>query len=197
VAEDIELFDAWRNGDESAGNALFDRYFEALYAFFRSKLNDGAEDLVQQTFLAAVRTSDQFRREGTFRAYLYTIARSKLYDFLRVRRRKRDPIDFTEVTMADLGPSPSGWAAKREEEIQLREALRRIPVELQIAIELFYFEGMSASEVATVLEIPEGTVRSRVRRALARLRTELEGMGTAPDVVNKTMTHIGKLVDES
>jgi RNA polymerase sigma-70 factor (ECF subfamily) len=97
--------------------------------------------------------------------------------------------------MADLAESPSQWAAQREDEVRLREALRRIPVELQIAIELFYFENMTAAEVATVLEIPEGTVRSRVRRALVRLRAELEQVGAAPDLVDRTMTQINKLVE--
>ena len=188
--DDLELLEAWRDGDEAAGGNLFDRYFDALYRFFRNKVRDGSEDLVQATFLSCVASRDRFRGDSTFRSYLFTVARSKLYDHLRSRRRLDGRLDFTEVSVADLGTSPSGVVARREEEQLLQLALQRLPLELQIAIELFYFEGLSGSEVATVLEIAEGTVRSRLRRALAMLRQVIDQQGVSPQLARNTMSLI-------
>jgi RNA polymerase sigma factor (sigma-70 family) len=82
---DLELLASWRDGDTKAGNALFDRYFDALFRFFRNKVQEGAEDLVQQTFLALVQSRDRFRGDSSFRTYLFTAARSKLYNYLERR----------------------------------------------------------------------------------------------------------------
>lgn len=193
MAEDAELFAAWREGDDRAGNQLFERHFEPIFRFFRNKVTDGAEDLVQQTFLACVRNADAYRKDASFRTYLFTIARSKLLDHLRVKRRKRDPIDFLETSLADLGTSPSGLIAKRQEERLLHIALHRLPLELQMAIELFYFENLPAREVAQVLEIPEGTVRSRVRRAVTKLREEIPKLGEDARLTDSTLSHFRAL----
>jgi RNA polymerase sigma factor (sigma-70 family) len=193
VASDAELFEAWRAGDEHAGNELFERHFEALFRFFRGKLHDGAEDLVQQTFLACVRNIEGYRGEASFRTYLFTIARSKLLDFLKVRRRKQDPLDFEHVSLVDLGVSPSMWAVQREEGMLLATALRHLPVDLQIAIELFHLEDMPASEVARVLGVPEGTVRSRVRRGLEQLREHIRRLASAPREAETTLSLVADL----
>lgn len=187
MATDAELFEAWRTGDDRAGNQLFERYFEAMFRFFRNKVTDGAEDLVQQTFLACVRNSEAYRGDASFRSYLFTIARTKLLDHIRVRNRKQAPLDFTEVSLADLGISPSLWAAQREEEELLATALRHLPVDLQIAVEMFHLEDLPASEVAHVLGIPEGTVRSRVRRGLALLREHVERLADGPRIAQDTL----------
>lgn len=192
---DAELFEAWRAGDDRAGNDLFERHFEALYRFFRNKLDDGAEDLVQQTFLACVRTTEGYRGDASFRSYLFTIARTKLLDFLRVRRRKQEPLDFEHTTLADLGLSPASWAAQREQGMLLMAALRHLPVDLQIAVELFHLEDMPASEVARVLGVPEGTVRSRVRRGLDQLRTEIERLAAAPGDTAQTLSIVAGLAE--
>jgi RNA polymerase sigma factor (sigma-70 family) len=165
---DAELFEAWRGGDarasQGAGTELFERWFDALYRFFRNKVDDGVEDLVQETFLACLR-GPPFRGEASFRTYLFTIARHQLYAHWSKRGRARADADIGSLSIADLGPSPGSIVAQRREERLLLEALRAIPLELQMAIELYYWEEMSGPELAEVLGIPEGTVRSRVRRA--------------------------------
>jgi RNA polymerase sigma factor (sigma-70 family) len=195
MATDAELFEAWRAGDDRAGNELFERHFESVFRFFRNKLDDGAEDLVQQTFLACVRNTEGYRGDASFRSYIFTIARTKLLDFLRVRRRKQEPLDFEHTTLADLGVSPASWAAQREEGKLLIAALRHLPVDLQIAIELFHLEDMPASEVARVLGVPEGTVRSRVRRGLEQLREEVVRIAGAPRDAAWTLSIVDGLAD--
>jgi RNA polymerase sigma-70 factor (ECF subfamily) len=160
---DLELLEAWRGGDAKAGNALFDRYFDAVFRFFRNKVADHADDLVQQTFLALVQARDRFRGDSSVRTYLFTAARSKLFNYLE-RRAREGAVDYGVTSCEDLGISPTGVLARDQQQQHLLHALRRLPIELQLALELFYFERVRGPELAEVLGVPEGTVRSRLRR---------------------------------
>lgn len=97
-----------------AGTTLFDRHFESLYRFFRNKVLQGAEDLVQQTFLACVQARENIRGDSSFRTYLFTAARSKLYTHLDKRRREGERVDWGVASCVDLGISPTGILAKNE-----------------------------------------------------------------------------------
>jgi RNA polymerase sigma-70 factor (ECF subfamily) len=134
---DFALLDAWRDGDRSAGSELFARYFGPVYGFFRSKLEHAAEDLTQQTFLNCVEARDDFRRTGSFRTYLFVVARNVLFGYLRRRGNKATDIDFEVTSIADLDPSPSTLLAFREDHKMLVHALRRLPLDLQVALELY------------------------------------------------------------
>jgi RNA polymerase sigma-70 factor (ECF subfamily) len=188
-ASDFELLDSWRAGNREAGNALFDRYFDAVFRFFRNKVSDGAEDLVQQTFLACVQSREHFRKEASFRTYLFTAARSKLYNYLE-RRGREGAIDWGVTSCADLGVSPSGLLAQGQEQRLLLQALRRLPVDLQVALELYYFEQVRGPELAEVLAVPEGTVRSRLRRGREILREQLIALAASPADVESTMSNL-------
>lgn len=190
MATDFDLLEAWRSGDKNAGNLLFDRYFESVHRFFRNKVTDGAEDLVQQTFLALVRSRDRFRGDSSFRTYLFAAARSKLYSYLDRRRREGERIDYGVTSCQDLGVSPSRIIAEGEEQRLLLHALRLLPVDLQIALELFYFEQMRGPDLARALGVPEGTVRSRIRRGRDLLRERLEEIAGSPAHVETTMTNL-------
>lgn len=189
MATDFELLDAWRSGDRMAGNELFDRYFDALFRFFRNKVTDGADDLVQQTFLACVESRDRFRGDSSFRTYLFAVARSKLYDQLG-RQHRNGAIDYGVTSCADLGVSPSGMMAVDEQQRHLLMGLRALPIELQVALELFYFERIRGPELAEVLGVPEGTVRSRLRRGKELLRAQLERLLHTPMAAEQTMTDL-------
>ena len=188
-ASDFDLLDAWRAGDRDAGNALFDRYFDAVFRFFRNKVSKGAEDLVQQTFLACVQSRDHFRKDASFRTYLFTAARSKLYNYLE-RRGREGAIDWGVTSCADLGVSPSGLLARGEEQRLLLHALRSLPVDLQVALELYYFEQVRGPELAEVLGVPEGTVRSRLRRGREILREQLLASSASPADVESTLSNL-------
>ncbi len=170
---DVALLKAWREGDQRAGSALLGRYFDSLYRFFSAKVGDEVDDLIQRTFLSLVRNRDAIRRGSSFRAYLFTVARHEFFRHLRTRRRRRDPLDFGTVSLADLGLSPSAVIARRKDNELLLQALRRLPVDLQIALELYYWEDLSTAELAAALEIPHGTAKSTLRRARERLRRAL------------------------
>ena len=169
-ATDFDLLQSWRDGEAAAGRELFARHFDAVYRFFRNKVDDVAEDLTQQTFEAIVAGRDRFRGEASFRTYLFTVARKKLYSHLRTLHRRAPAVGLGELSVADVaGPSPSRVAAGRQEQRLLLQALRRLPLQMQVALELFYWEGLSVTEIAGVIDVPVGTVKSRLQRARARL----------------------------
>ena len=171
MTSDAELFERWSAGDEAAGEELFRRYFEAVARFFRNKATDDWPELVQKTFLACVEARASFRGDGSFRSFLFGIAYHQL---LRCYRdRGNDRIDLTERSAHDLDPTASACVAKREEERLLLAALRRIPLELQVVLELHYWEEMSTTACAEVLGLPVGTVKTRLRRARELLEREL------------------------
>lgn len=166
--DDFALLDQWGAGDRSAGNTLLQRHFDTVYRFFAGKIGDDGEvdDLIQRTFLACVEARETFRREAAFRTFLLAVARHELFGhFRRSRTQEARSTPLGTMSVAELGSSARSVMVRREEERLLLCALREIPLDLQIAIELHYWEGLSTSELARVLEIPQGTVKSRLRRA--------------------------------
>ncbi len=170
---DVELLNRWRDGDLGAGDELFNRHFTSVHRFFRNKVQEEAlEDLVQQTFMASVEGRERFRSDSTFRTYLFGVAHNLLRDHYR-RQRKVEVLDFGETSVEDVRVGPNTLIGRRQEQRLLLEALRRIPIDSQIVLELYYWEELSASQTAAVLGIPEGTVRGRVRKAKALLKKKL------------------------
>jgi RNA polymerase sigma factor (sigma-70 family) len=187
---DYKLLEAWRAGDVSAGEDLFRRHYDVLYRFFHNKLSHDIDDLVQNVLLALLNNPRGFEQRGTFKAYMLGVARFQLYDVYRKRQRENARLEFTTVTAHDLEPSPSQCVVARGEERLLLEALRRMPVDLQIALELTYWEAISAPEIAQVLGIPPDTVYSRVRRGKELLKKQLEAMSTEPRLLESTQTDL-------
>ena len=196
--EDLALLDAWCGGDEAAGNALVKRHFRAVYGFFRNKIDGDIDDLIQRTFLGCVEGRDKFRRESSFRTYLFAIARNELYGTLR-RRGRAQAIDFTQASVDDCGgadPTPTAELVDRQEKRLLLRALRRIPVDDQVALELYYWQGLSAREVGAVLELPENNVRSRLHRAKAKLRERVAELTRDGDLFASTMDDFERWASE-
>lgn len=185
---DEALLTAWRDGDPAAGKELYRRYFPIVYRFFASRLAGAEiEDLVQTTFLACTRHLDRLRDNRSFRAFVLVVARNEFFGHLQKRYRSGNTVDPAKTSLADVGASASELLARRDEHRLLSQALRRIPLDLQDLVELHYFEQLTGPELAAVLEVPEGTIRSRLRRAIASLRAELERMARSPEEVESTM----------
>jgi RNA polymerase sigma factor (sigma-70 family) len=180
-ASDAELLAAWQDGDRKAGGELFDRYFESVRRFFLNKVGDGADDLIQQTFLACVQQRDQIHTPDAFRGYLFAAARSKLLDWLRHKCTKPQ-LDLEVDSVMSAGMSPSAELAARDDERLLVVALRHLPVELQIALELYYFEHVRGRELEIALGLPQGTVRSRLRRGLEMLQKKVQELAGSPEL---------------
>jgi RNA polymerase sigma factor (sigma-70 family) len=165
VAGDAELLTAWRAGDRAAGEALLARHFDAVCRFFYNKVGDEAPDLIQQTFLALCEGQRRFRGESEFRGYLLGTARNVLLAHFRRKRRIADREAPIEVSVADLQPSFTSVVARRREEEILLQALRSLPLELQVVFELYHLEGMTAGELAAMYGISEPGMYGRLRKA--------------------------------
>ncbi len=187
MASDRELLDAWARGERRAGNQLFQRHFDGLYRFFAAKVSGGVDDLIQRTFLALVERARELPATAEIRPYLFGIARNLLYRRFRDERRDQRVFDPLETSVAELGGSPSAIANQREQLRLLQQALLAIPVEYQIIVELYFWEEMSAAEIAVALEAPEGTIRSRIRKAKELLRTAMTSRAAAPGLVDETL----------
>lgn len=189
-AGDRELLDAWRDGDREAGSALFDRYFDTLARFFANKTTHGVDDLVQQTFLAAIEARDRYRGEAPFRNFLLSIAHKLLCNHYRHHRVRQVEPDFSVMTIADLDPSPSAVAAEHGEQALLLQALRAIPFESQVVLELAFWEQISVPEIAEILELPLGTAKTRVRRARQLVREQIDKLADSPELLERTTTNL-------
>lgn len=177
--DDRSLFESWQAGDRTAGQALIERHFDSVLRFFQTKAGTEAEDLVQRTFLACVEAGARFRGSSSFRAFVFGIARNVLLEHIRARTKARlVDDDFAVSSVVALQPGVSTLAFQRAEQRLLVQALQRIPLDLQLGLELHYWEDLSVAELAEVLGIPEGTVKSRLFRARNELKAAMETLPT-------------------
>lgn len=188
--DEARLVRAWKQGDKHAGAALFRRYYDPIVRFYRNKAI-GQEDLVQRCFLRCVDLRTKIRDESSFRSFIFGVARNVLLEHYRKARYDKR-LDFTVQTVEDLAPTPTSKLAKGENESRLLAALRRLPLEQQIAVELYYWEELNAREIAEICEEPEPTIRTRLRRARLRLEKELEQLSDSPAADLQTQTDLEK-----
>jgi RNA polymerase sigma factor (sigma-70 family) len=184
---DVELLRAWRGGDNEAGNELVRRNFMSVYRFFVNKASDDVDDLIQRTFLACVEGRDRLRDDTSLKAYILGIARNQLLMHMRRRERREVPFGPEEMSVASVYGSPSRVMAEREEEKLLLQALRQIPLDLQTIVELYYWEQLAVGEIASILEIPAGTVKSRLFRARDAVREQLSAMDVPSQLQRTTI----------
>jgi RNA polymerase sigma-70 factor (ECF subfamily) len=182
AAPDFELLDRWRGGDKAAGQALFERHFDSLCGFFATKCHGETDELVQRTLLACVRSQQQFRKEASFRTYLFTLARHELYHQLRRARRDGERLDFSVTSIADLVTTPATQLARHAEHRKVVEILRQLSVEQQTLLELYYWEDMEITALAEIFEATPNAIRIRLHRARRDLRERLEALGDRESV---------------
>ena len=187
---DTELLARWRDGDDTAGNALVRRHFDLLFRFFRGRFDDGVPDLVQRTFLGAVQARDRVPDGVAFKAYLLGIAHRQMLMAWRTQRRHDAVFTGGTVSAAAQMSSPSRVVAKREEQRTLLSALRDLPIEHQVLIELFYWEDLGIDAIATILEVPAGTVKSRLHRARTLLREAIAARASTSDLAESTLSDL-------
>lgn len=186
---DAALLAAWDAGDAASGEALFARHFDSVFRFFRLKACDACDELVQRTFVACLEKRAGLRDVSSFRAFLFGIARFELLRHYQRSHRDR-VVDLGVTTLLDLDPTPSRVAARNEEQRLLVHALRRIPIDLQIVIELHYWEHLSATEIGDALSIATGTVKSRLRRGRERLEEELRRAPATARAIESTLSRL-------
>jgi RNA polymerase sigma-70 factor (ECF subfamily) len=182
---DAQLVRQLANGDDTALAALYDRYGGPLYALAFTIARDeaDAEEIVLEAFLQAWRAADRFDpARGSVASWLTVIVRSRALDLVRSRAR-RDRV-MTSAARDDGGGTAGmgqGWeppnasVERAEREQRVSAALRALPDSQQKVIELAFYEGRSQSEIARMLKQPLGTIKTRARAGMRKLRESLGG----------------------
>ena len=172
IADD-DLLRAVSRGDESALAALYDRYRLILFGLILRILHDRqeAEDVLQEAFLQVWRRANDFDpARGRAFTWLVTIARSRALDRLRMLSSRSRFVEADEQTVSDEVIDTAEVLAKSEQGEIVRQALRELPDEQRRALLLAYFEGLTQAEIAERLGDPLGTVKTRMRSGLIKLR---------------------------
>ncbi|MGB1016332.1 MAG: RNA polymerase sigma factor, partial [Nannocystaceae bacterium] len=188
--DDVELLISWQSGNDGSGERLFRRHYRSVLRFFYNKVGTAAHDLVQRTFLGCLEARGRIRDNHGFRPFLFGVARNVLYDYYRLRNRDQTRLDFVTHSAEDLQPTPSTVLAEAREVELLLRGLRHIPLEGQLILEMYYWEGMRAREIAEALEMPEGTVRTKIRRARIRLEQVVAELAATPALRESTLAGI-------
>lgn len=178
MEDDWALLQAWKGGERKAGDVLVQRHFRSIARFFHNKVNDAedAADLVSQTFLACTEGKGRFRGDVPFSRFVFRIAVNVLQQHLRKKyKREREALDFGSICLEQLYAGSLTTQLARKQELRLlAQAMRRIPLDFQIVLELNIFEGLSGREIGELLGIPEATVRGRLRLGKQRLAENLK-----------------------
>lgn len=184
--EDRALVDRARLGDEDAFGDLVRKYQHRIVNFARALVAEtaDAEDVAQEAFLRAFRALKQFRGQSSFKTWLYQIAVNTARTHAARRRAKREvqPPELVRGRSGEREPAGDRWMSMASPEDveanvirrdQLDRALASLPVELRETVVLRDVEGWDYREIAAALDIPIGTVESRIFRARQRLRERL------------------------
>lgn len=173
---DEELLARHIAGDARAFDTLVSRYANGLYAFFQRLVGSSAaaDDLVQETFLQVHLSAATFDPSRTFRPWLYTVAANKGRDFIRNRgRRATVSLDRGSDDENTGGPAiesdelqPETQVAGEDQAEAVRRIVDRMPEHLRMILTLGYFERLPYGEIAEILDIPVGTVKSRLHSAV-------------------------------
>jgi RNA polymerase sigma-70 factor (ECF subfamily) len=177
VSDDAALVGRMAAGDRDAVAALYDRHAVRVLGLAHRILRDrsDAEDVLQEVFAQAWRTAARYEPgRGTAAGWLLMMTRSRAIDRLRSRevRPEVSPGVSVDLVAADDVPAPEALIAT-EEASRVRAALTTLPAEQRLALELAYYGGLTQTQIAERLQQPLGTVKTRIRTALAALRRSL------------------------
>jgi RNA polymerase sigma factor (sigma-70 family) len=195
--DDLELFQRWAGGDVDVGQQLVVRYYDAVFLFFASKVADHvAMELTQDTFETVCKKAGSLQLHASFASYLFGIARWKLVAHFRAEgKRGFDPL-------SDACPEPGPGAtfttllARRREESTLVQALRQLPLDDQILLELRVYEGLRPREIAEILGVSKERVSSRLVGAKRRLMRAADGVPATEETLTTLSTYMKGVRDE-
>jgi RNA polymerase sigma-70 factor, ECF subfamily len=170
--DEQELIEKTRNGDKSAFGELVSRHHSGVVTVVYRMCGDAglAEDAAQDAFLKAWLRIDTYRPVGAFRNWLYRIAVNSARDTLR---RQRETVDIDDLSLQGNTPDPAATVARHEQADRVQAAVLALPPASREVIILREYQGLSYREIADVLDIPRGTVMSRLNYARNRLRDSL------------------------
>ncbi|MCD6405300.1 MAG: RNA polymerase sigma factor [Planctomycetes bacterium] len=183
---DEELLLGSLRGRRGDFRLLLERYEGELFNFLYHYVGDRqtAEDLFQETFLQVYAKMDTFRPDGRFKPWMYTIAANLARDAMRKRRRRRafsldrEIRPGEEGSLADIvespAPEPEAVLDKQESASLARQLLEELPESLREIVTLYFYNDLKYTEISQVLDLPMGTVKSRLYRAMRQMASALK-----------------------
>src|SRR5437870_2509188 len=181
---DLELAEGLAAGDVEALARLYDSYGALAYSVALRVLGDPgrAEDVVQDCFLKLWNNAERFdARRGSLRTWLITAVRNRSIDFLRGRgAHEREELELQPDLAESHGSDPWREVSLSLERAAVRQAVSSLPAEQRQAVQLAYFGGYSQAEIADMTKVPVSTVKGRMRLALEKLHSYLQGRGLYP-----------------
>lgn len=176
---DGDLLERARGGDQSAFRALVERYEPVVASTVIGMLGSGAEaeDVGQETFIRFYSALKEFREEATLKTYLTRIAINLSLNALKRRKRflaRHVDSDAINGIEPYRGASPADWAEAQQMRDAVRSAIALLAPKQRAVVTLRLIDGYSTRETAEILGVPEGTVLSRLSRALEKLRPHLQ-----------------------
>jgi RNA polymerase sigma-70 factor (ECF subfamily) len=187
-----ELIERCLKGDQSAWEAIVRLYrrkvFNVAYKFVGR--HDQAEDLTQDVFLKLYKSLDTFDRRANFQTWLISVSRNLCIDHYRSVRKERETVN-RDVDPSDLAPASPGPRADTQLELRdrvqlLRRALDELAPTLRTAVMMRDIQEMTYQEIADRLDLPEGTVKSRINRGRTELARQVQRLRDAQDAVSRS-----------
>lgn len=175
-ASDKDLVLQLQRGDLDALGALYDRHHQRVYRTALGITNDpeAAADLLQDVFLRVYRFARRIDPSRPLEPWLYRVTANLAYTWLKRRKRwYRYLIEVGEWLARELGPGPQRQLELDEEAARARKAVAALPVSQRMVVVLFYLNDLSVEEIAGILDIPKGTVKSRLYYARSTLKKKL------------------------
>lgn len=173
---DEQLALALQNGDRDSLSTLVDRYYDPLLGYLYRLLNGDrplAQDLVQETFLRVLRGIRQYEYPRPFKPWLYAIATNGARNHYQRADSRRTLLLHEDFDPSDDSDAPDLTLIEAEQVQAVIDALDHLPSEQRETLILFYYQALSYQEIATALNIPIGTVKSRLANGIRRLREKL------------------------
>lgn len=166
------MIEGLRQNDSDSLAAIYDTHSGIAYGLAARILGvtNEAEDIVQESFLALWRQAERLDPSRGIRSYLLTIVHNKSIDRLRQRSRKNETSLDPEAPIPATGDGPAESAERASDRESVRAALLTLPPEQRQTVEMAYFGGLTTGEVAERMQVPVGTVKSRLRLALTHMR---------------------------
>lgn len=167
-----DLLEQMARGDPDAAEELIGRYYPEIlrYCLWHTPDTSLAEDAAQEIFLKVIRYAARYRNQGTFKAFLYQIAKNTCIDLSRKRWQSDLPLEQAEVWLCG-----EGGVDAVETDLTLRQMVQTLPEGQREIVLLRFSQDLTIREIAQVLDLPLRTVQSRLRSALKKLKTEWKG----------------------